>query len=185
MQRQALKPMAEDQHKAVMRLMVKHQGMLSAYLYTMVEDWELVEEALQETAVFMAERYGDFELGTDFGAWARTVARNRCRELIRKSKRWKGNVRLDESLAGIIPEETWAAHGQIDPTRRQALADCVNRLPARQRRVMGMRYDQGLGCSSIAEQLSRSVDAIYMLISRAKQNLKLCIQKRLGAGGQA
>jgi hypothetical protein len=33
----------------------------------------------------MAERYDDFELGTDFGAWARSVFRNRYRELIRTS----------------------------------------------------------------------------------------------------
>ena len=177
--------MAEDQHRAVMRLMVKHQGMLSAYLYSMVEDWELVEEALQETAVFMAERYDDFELGTDFGAWARSVSRNRCRELIRSSKRSGGHVRMDESIAAVIPEETWSAHGQVDPAGKQVLADCVKRLPDRQRRVVGMRYDDGLGCDSIAEKLSRSVDAVYMLISRAKQNLKLCIKKRLGAGGGA
>ena len=177
--------MAHDQHNAVMRLMVKHQGMLSAYLYTMTEDWQLVEEALQETAVFMAERYEDFELGTDFGAWARTVARNRCRELIRQSKKWKHHQRFEESLAGVISDDAWSALGQVDAERKQTLAECLKRLPDSQRRVVGLRYSEGLGCSSIAERLSRSVDAIYMLISRAKQNLKLCVQKRLSAGEHA
>jgi RNA polymerase sigma-70 factor (ECF subfamily) len=165
----------------VLRLFLKHQVMLSGFLYTLVEDWEVVEEALQETAVFVCSRWQDFSPGTDFGAWARTAARMRCREVLRRMRR-PGDLPLDlasHNLADLITPEEWEQHGHFSPKHKEALAQCLKVLPEEQRRVVEMRYREQQPCDRIAACLSRSVEAIYMLLTRIRKRLKQCVEQRL------
>lgn len=50
----------------VLRLFLQNRGMLSAFLFSLAEDWDMVEESLQDTAVFVCSRWRDFVPGTDF-----------------------------------------------------------------------------------------------------------------------
>src|SRR5262245_6293672 len=95
-----LNPKSTDNRDDVLRMFLKHQDMLGAFVYSLVEDWEIVEEALQETAVYICSHWQDFTPGTNFGAWARTIARMRCREVLQQRRRTSGRfVGLDSSVA--------------------------------------------------------------------------------------
>ncbi|MBN1672793.1 MAG: sigma-70 family RNA polymerase sigma factor [Kiritimatiellae bacterium] len=165
-----------QQRDDLLRLLVKHNGMLSGYIYAMVEDWDIVEETLQETAVFMANRWQDFTPGTNFTAWARTVARNRCREILRGTHRQR---RISEALEACIPEETWDEHGAYDAEKKKALIECLGALPEKSRRIMDLHYRAGKRGAEIAKILRQSVESLYMALSRIRQALKTCIEERL------
>jgi RNA polymerase sigma-70 factor (ECF subfamily) len=165
----------------VLRLFLKHQVMLAGFVYTLVEDWEIVEEALQETAVFLCSRWQDFTPGTNFGAWARTLARMRCRDVLQRRRRAAATPLepvLHDLAAPITPEE-WEQHGTFSPRHKQALARCVQSLPADHRQVVEMHYQQRQACDRIAAALTKSVEAVYMMLSRIRKRLKQCVEQRL------
>jgi RNA polymerase sigma-70 factor (ECF subfamily) len=165
----------------VLRLFLKHQVMVSSYLYTLLEDWTLVEEALQETAVFICSRWQDFTPGTNFGAWARAVALMRGREALQR-RRQTAHQSLDavvHDLAGPITAEEWDRHGAFSPRHKEALAQCIRGLPDDQRQVVEMHYLEQQQCERIAVRLAKRVEAVYMMLSRIRRRLKKCVEQRL------
>ena len=63
-----------DRHAQFLRLYTRHQHRILAYIYTLVPNRADAEDLLQDTAVLLWEKFAQFELGTDFIAWACRVA---------------------------------------------------------------------------------------------------------------
>ena len=160
----------------VLRMLVKHNTMLSAYIYSLVEDWGIVEEALQETAVYVCNHWQDFQRGTSFAAWARTVAHMRSREALHRERR---EHKLRTAVAMEVPDEMWDRHGTHDTDRKRALTECLRRLSDKHRRILGMRYRTGRSCAGIADRLQQSIESVYMTLSRIRQLLRKCVEDRL------
>ncbi|HEY3322390.1 MAG TPA: sigma-70 family RNA polymerase sigma factor [Planctomycetota bacterium] len=161
----------------VIRLLVRYQSMLLGYLYALTEDWEIAEEALQETSVFICARWQDYTPGTRFGAWARTVARLRAKEVLRARSR---GVSLDEGcLADVIEDHTWEQHGSFSAEQKAALAKCIEALPRHLRRMMDLHYRKQYDGQKLAALLEKSVESIYMTLSRTRQKLRECVDRRL------
>jgi RNA polymerase sigma-70 factor (ECF subfamily) len=163
----------------VLRLFLQHQGMVSAFLFSLVEDWEIVEEALQDTAVFVCSRWEDFEPGTNFGAWVRTVARMRAREIIQRLRKTSSRMMPVVGVADAISEQEWAEHSNFSPRHKQNLAQCLEELPQQYREIIQLRYTRQLKCEQIAAQLERTAESLYMLLSRIRKRLKDCVEERL------
>lgn len=161
----------------VLRLFLRHQIPLSSYLYTLAEDWEVVEEALQETAVFILGRWEDFTPGTSFLAWARTVARLRFLEIRNRQRRHAGPPL--ESVEDVIAPEEWDRQADFPPARKEALSRCLQALSADQKRLAELHYVERRPCEDIAGRLRKSVEAVYMALSRMRKRLKACVEERL------
>jgi RNA polymerase sigma-70 factor (ECF subfamily) len=65
--------------------------------------------------------------------------------------------------------------------RRQALAECMKRLPAVDRSVVEMYYGAKQTAGDVAEKLGKSTHAIYKALTRARQRLFECIGRKLAA----
>jgi RNA polymerase sigma factor (sigma-70 family) len=168
----------------VLRLFLQHRVMLSGFLYTLVEDWELVEEALQETAVFVCNRWGDFAPGADFAARVRTAARMRVREAIHRRRAAPPPVEgILEGLDAAAVERTWAKRGAFPARHAEALAQCLRELPDLQRRTVEMHYVERRPCERIAARTKRRIDAVYASLSRIRQRLQQGIEQRLAQDG--
>jgi len=161
----------------VMRHLIKCNSMLSGYLYALAEDWAIVEEAIQETAVYVCNHWADFTPGTNFAAWARTVARLRCLEIIGREKR---QHRIAGAMAPAVGEGAWDEGGERSADRKRALTECLQKLPRQYTPLLAMKYRQGLDGPAIAGALNKSIEAVYMTLSRVRRLLKECIEKRLG-----
>ena len=55
----------------------------------------------------------------------------------------------------------------------------MERLPARTREVLTLRYEQDLSGEGIATRLGSTVDAVHQTLSRARIALGDCIRQRL------
>ena len=63
--------------------------------------------------------------------------------------------------------------------RRQALMECIDRLPDKSRQLLQLKYDEGLSLAAMAERLQRSVDGLKMALCRVRQGLVECAERRL------
>jgi len=165
----------------VKRLM-EHRSMLHSFVYAMLRDPHLTEDILQEVAVVLWSKYEEFTPGTDFGAWARSVA---YREILaaRRSEA-RAHRYMDEACA----QEILAAYQRREQTidtagHRQALKRCMGLLNSDLREIMRCRYAFSMSSREIAAKFSRTAQAVDAIVYRIKKLLSDCVRSRLVSSG--
>jgi RNA polymerase sigma-70 factor, ECF subfamily len=166
---------AEDR-KRLVALMTRHQRQIFAYIYTLVPDRHDAEDLLQETSVVICEKFDEFTPGTDFVAWACQIAWWRIRYSRQKFARAK--VVFDDDLLESVAQTASSMREEIDE-RHEALAACLQKLPARDRELVLTRYEPGCGVAQAAERTGRSMDAAYKALNRLRKLLHDCVTSEL------
>ena len=162
--------------KALSRRFVAERHALMGFIYGMIHDLAAAEDILQEVWLRLAEAAERDEPIIDPGKWCRGVARNLILHHWREKRAAK--VVADSELLDIVEQalnerqDHWA-------DRRQALMECIDRLPEKSKRLLQMKYEQGLSFASMAERLQRSIDSLKMGLCRVRQALLECAERRL------
>ena len=64
----------DHRREEFVRLFQRHERGLYRYILSLVLNVAAAEEISQNTGLQLWEEFGRFDLNTDFGAWARTIA---------------------------------------------------------------------------------------------------------------
>lgn len=158
-------------------LLNEHERALAGYVHTLVSDQTDVEDILQACRLTMWKQFGQFEIGTNFLAWARTVALHQILNYRRTEKR-KPLYSTDPAFIESIAEEI-DRQGDALTDRAEALQVCLGKLPEKQRRTVLLRYYEGLDIDEIARKTARTEAAVYRLLSRIRAALNECISHQL------
>lgn len=169
-----------DRNKQLMLLMKQHQRRIFAYLYTLVPDRHDAEDLLQETSLVICEKFHEFEAGTDFVVWACQIAWWRVRAAQQKFARSK--VVFDEKVFEAVAATAAELSGEVSE-RHVALEECLKKLPARDREMVLLRYEPGIGVEEAARRSGRSMDAAYKALNRIRTLLFDCVTHQLEAKG--
>jgi RNA polymerase sigma-70 factor (ECF subfamily) len=161
----------------LLKLYVDHRTMLYAFIHALVRDPHGAEDVFQETTMVLFREAGQFRPGTDFGAWARSVARNRIREYFRKRNR---HLPLSEAAEAALADRFQEARADWWRERREALFRCLEEVGGRIRGMLDLYYGQARSTDEIAETLGTSPTAIRIALCRIRKQLKLCAERRLG-----
>jgi RNA polymerase sigma factor (sigma-70 family) len=108
-----------------------------------------------------------------FRGWIFRVAQNLFLDRARK-KRPFGTISLDppdEKAPGTLEE-------LLDRERMEKLAECLGKLEPRKAQAFRLRCE-GLDCEAIALAMQATIDAVYALLFKAKQQLAECVQRAL------
>ncbi|HLY07952.1 MAG TPA: sigma-70 family RNA polymerase sigma factor [Planctomycetota bacterium] len=160
----------------VSSLVLKHRHEVLAYLYSAVPDYHAVEDMFQEVCLVVVQKAGDFQDGSNFAAWARTIARHKLREQLRK----RTGVLLDDAFFDGLDRAFEEARAALDPDpRKEALRLCLSELQEGARQILSLRYNEGLDPASIADRMGRSRTAVNSLLQRIREILKQCVERRL------
>ncbi len=162
------------------RLFSAHQRPLFLYILPLVGSTSDADEVLQETSVIMWGKRHQFQPGTSFLAWARAIARL---EVFRFRRRHRGRT---FSAGGDLLEQIAEKSEQVcqqAEARQEALRECLKRLRPHDRRLIQLRYLPGASGDDVARQTGRPVNSVYQSLSRIRQKLADCIERRLAAGG--
>jgi RNA polymerase sigma-70 factor (ECF subfamily) len=142
----------------------------------MIHNLAAAEDLLQEIWLRLAEAAERGESIADPAKWCRGVARNLILHYWREQRTAK--VLADSELLDLVVQ---ALDENPDPwaDRRQALQECIDQLPGPSRRLLEMKYEQGLSFAAMAERLHRSIDSLKMALSRLRRALLECAERRL------
>lgn len=169
---------AEDRHtQAVQGLFLKYQPMVRSCILSMVPDFSLAEDVLQETFLVVSRKAGDFELGTSFPAWVKTIARFKALETLRRER---GRfVTLSESALEALGTEPhgFADADDTDP-RLERLQNCISQLAPQARRSIELRYRGDHLPPQIAELMGCTVPSVNVTLSRARAFLRDCVSRK-------
>jgi RNA polymerase sigma-70 factor (ECF subfamily) len=147
---------------------------------SMLRDRDATENLVQQVFVDAYLHLDQYELGTDFGAWIRTVARNRLRKELRAASREDRRMAAyRERLADRLRAEA-SSYQDDSEVYMNALRGCRQLLSGRDAALLKMRYERGMSFEAIAVEQGQTPEAVQRMISRIRFRLRDCIQKKLG-----
>ena len=126
-------------------------------------------DVAQETNLILWKKRQTFEIGTNFKAWAFTIARNEVRSHLRRQKKRTG-VALDPQLLEELSEESAGSAEEMNRWM-DALEGCLLQLKPEHRKLVQSRYGD-----SSAEVLT---GAIRAKLHRIRIALRNCIATTL------
>lgn len=153
-----------------------YQPQLRALVEMLLGDHSVVNDVLQETNLLLWRKADEFVAGTDFGAWAGSVARFKVLSYLRDSGR--DRLVIDAELAERLSEHTDRILGNFD-ARQDALRQCLDKLTPQQQRLIRERYYRDQSIAEMAASMDRSPASVLMALSRIRQLLFDCIRERL------
>jgi RNA polymerase sigma-70 factor, ECF subfamily len=150
---------------------------LFVFIYALVQNRADAEDVYQQTTMVLWSKFAEFTPGTNFAAWATRVAHLTARHFIR-SRRRQHLYFSDEILDSL--REVYRPQGpEHHASRMEALASCMEKLPARDRSLIDRCYVGDNDVAEIAAAESRTTASIYQAIYRIRKNLFGCVQRTL------
>jgi RNA polymerase sigma-70 factor, ECF subfamily len=152
---------------------------LMAFIRGIVRDNDVAEDIFQEVWLQLAETIEKNGEVRDLPKWCRGTARNLVLRHWQKKKGQK--VIADSSFLQHVEtsfQEQEATRSYWD-SRRDALRQCIEGLPATQKEILQLRYDAQLPIQTIAERVQKSVASIMMMLSRMRRAMAKCADQRL------
>ena len=171
-----------DRHDEFMRLFLRHQGEIRAFVGSLVRDRHAREDVVQEVSLILWRQFADYDAIRSFGAWARGIAANKVLQVYDKSTR---------TPVAFSPEAVQAiadAHDRLEddePLRAEVLSRCVEMLPDKSRQLLALRYEQAMKLEAMARCLKSTLHGVHMALSRLRAKLAECVALRMKATGGA
>lgn len=173
----------EDQHLHILeegrqlqefvRELTAAQGRIRAFIVSLMPGSPDVADVLQETNLTIWKSRERFVPGTNFIAWAFTIARLEVLHQRDRSKRL-GRLVLSEKLMDVLAEEI--PDHQPHENYLTALESCMAKLSNTQREIIEARYQPKLSLEIHARLTGRNPGALRAALLRIRSVLKDCIQ---------
>ena len=164
----------------------RHQRMIQAYSYSIVNDFHLAEDVAQEVALIIASQWEAMPEPPGREPWLKEVIRRKSLE-VRRRHRERESLLPAETLELVADSFTLDIDAQPESEaapsdRREALSRCLARLSGDARAVVEARYQEDLDCAAIAERVKRPISSIYTILKRARAALAECVERGVRVG---
>lgn len=161
----------------VMALIASHQSSLQAFLRSLVPAGGEVEDILQRVNLVIWRKRENFELGSNFKAWAFAIARWESLAYLKERKRgaW---LLFDSELAHLVEEELSQRTESHWQEQQEELADCLQELSPKNRALIYDRYGLGMSLIECAKKWERSEGGLRVTFHRLRAALRQCIDRK-------
>jgi RNA polymerase sigma-70 factor, ECF subfamily len=167
-----------DRSKRFLRQFLQNERRLYAYVRTLLPNRADADDALQEAALVMWDKFDEAAPPDDFAAWGCRIIYFKVLDFYKKAGR--ARVRFSQALLERVAETAIEQAGALRlDARRDALAGCIEKLGARDRELLARRYAAGATTRSTADHLGRSPEAVYKALARVRRALLDCVQRTL------
>ena len=160
-----------------MRLFVKHETALRAFVRSILPNWNSVDDAIQEASVMMWQKFSQLDGEDGFLPWAKVILRFKCLNAVTGLRR-DGRLLSDEVLKQIA-DEAEAIEAERVAEIRSALQDCMNQFTQPHQELLMAPYQADVQITKLADGCGKSVNAFYKLLGRLRTKLTACVQQRL------
>lgn len=150
---------------------------LRLYVQSLLPGDPAAKDVAQHANKTIWEKRAEFELGTNFKAWAFAIARY---EVLNHRKRQARDSRLvfSEELETTFAEEL-ADHSDDLERRHEALKRCLGELKPKHRDLIMHRYASVGTLQEFSEKSGNSVGGLKVTLHRLRNVLLKCVEGRL------
>lgn len=151
------------------------QQRLYGYIYRRMANRDQAMEVLQQTNLVLCRKADDFELGTNFNAWAATVAHYQILSY-RKTLARDRLVFTEDVIAAIDERED---ENEMREGMLRHLRHCYAKMSDDNQELMKLRYERELSMEQLAREIGKKVVAVRVKLHRLRRSLRDCVQTRL------
>lgn len=173
--------MNSDPNEDFLRLFVRHEAQLRAYVRACLPRAAEVDEVMQEVGLVAWRKFSSLDDAEQFPRWVCLIARFEILKLRRKHAR--DRLVLDDSLIELLADE-----GAEELSQRQqqlrALDGCIEKLPADRRQLVLAAYSPDTTMRVLASELGRTENSLYQLMARIRTDLLRCVEHSLATASQ-
>lgn len=172
----------EGKNKELAVFWAQSQPIISAFIHSLVPNFQDADDILQNVAVITVEKFEQFDSSRSFSAWANGIAKN----LILKyySQQSKKRAILDvesiHKIYQVYDQEYRQIHDQKEKVEK-ALQKCLMQLQSKWKKIVEMHYLYEHSPARIAQQLSMTRNNVFVSLHRIRLSLKKCVQRTLQA----
>ncbi len=142
----------------------------------LLKDEAMAKDATQEIFMKVFLNLAKFGEKAKFSTWLYSITYNYCIDYLRKKKR-KGDLFSDEMEKAPDLEDDEVSDKVLLELKVDQLRKVLNLIPADDKYVLLMKYQEDLSIKEIAEVLNKSESAVKMKIKRAKSKAQLALKK--------
>lgn len=175
----------------------EHGDLLYRYAYTRLRNAAAAEDVVQETFLGALKARDRFQAGQSVRGWLMGILKHKVVDQMRRSAR---QVQLDDEEATRLLESPLMRYSGIptmSPPRwrfspRKALeqkefmavfASCLGKLQDLQHTAFVLKEVDGLSTEEICKELDISANYLWVLVHRAREQLKKCLEANWSRGG--
>lgn len=161
---------------AFVQLLSKHQRHLSSFIRSLVHTHSDADDVMQETSLALWEKRQHYDPTRDYFSWACGVAHIQVLRHRRKTateKLWFNDDVLELLSSQMIEE------ANLFEFRQDALDKCIERLPDTDRKVVELRYQDGMTLEVMSKRIGSSARSIQRTMARVRRILHRCISATL------
>jgi RNA polymerase sigma-70 factor (ECF subfamily) len=169
-------PVEKELHTRFLRLFTTNELAIRAYVRRLVPTRSDADDVMQDVSVVLWRKFGDFQTGGNFRAWAFAIARFEALSWRRDKAR--DRLVLDDEVVAKLADETAEAEPQLQ-RQREALEGCMQKFPEAQRGLLMQAYQSEHRIQDVARKSGRSIKGFYQWLHRVRGMLLECIHRSL------
>lgn len=160
------------------RLWMQAQPAVASTLAALIRDPHAVDDLIQEVAVAAFHGFAGFDVTRNFTGWAIGIARHKATDWYRAR-----DTAIPFDMA--VMDQLAATCERLAPelsARELALHACLSQLGQRAKEVLRLRYAEDHDLQLLAQSIGISTTHAKVILHRAREALRACIERRLPAG---
>lgn len=176
---QAIRDVLAGDRDAFRVLVREHRLMIRAYLGSQLHRADEMDDLAQEVFLTAFRNLAQYQIGANFAAWLRGIAKNQLLMHFRSVGRRKAREsKFREEVTQLIEHDLEQKYATQTQHAIEALLQCIGELPERMKHVVRAGLD-GTKAAALATELTTSTGAIYNLHYRANNLLRECVKKEM------
>ncbi len=158
------------------QLLGLYERRIYAYIKTLIPNAIDAENVLQETCIVLWRKFTDYKRGTNFVAWAMSVARFMAFK--ERDRQIKNPVKYSDALLCNVSERTESIVEEYE-NRKKILGDCIASLSENDRYLLRCKYEGLMTIRVIAAKTGRSEGGVYKTMQRIHRTLGSQVTKKM------
>jgi RNA polymerase sigma-70 factor (ECF subfamily) len=170
-------PSGKHSDTAFVSLLTGHQILLRNFVASLIPAVDVRADIVQEINILLWEKRANFELETNFKAWAFAVARY---VVMNNQKRFRREGRLvfSSEVVEVLADQFEEMNPEPDE-RMGALRECMSRLRDEHRRLLIDCHAERGSIERAAEERGQPAGTIRSILLRLRNRLRMCIHDRM------
>ena len=170
---------APDPHEKFLRLWMRHEPELRAFVRSCCPKAQEVDDVMQEVSVAALRKFSTLDDNAAFGPWACLIARY---ELLSARRRFaRDRLVLAEDVLELLADEG-AQELPLRQRQLRALDQCIEKLPRERRELALAAYAKDTTIREMAGKLKRTEGSLFQLLARIRMELHRCMTCELAGG---
>ncbi|MCH2208089.1 MAG: sigma-70 family RNA polymerase sigma factor [Lentisphaerales bacterium] len=156
-------------------LLTESQPRIYGFIFKRVVDHDLAKEILQETNLVICRKSDEFQVGTNFIAWAFRIAHFQILSFRQKAN--SGIQLSDQAVEMLEVNEEQSDDAFVN--RLKALKGCLSSLSEENQVLIMKRYSGTFSVQDYAREMGKRENAVSKALHKIRASLASCIRTKM------